>query len=46
MEERAFLTNGAGSTVGLHVEECKSIDSFTLYKAYFQVDQGPSHQIK
>jgi len=29
----AFSVNGAGSTGGQHVEECKSIHSYDLYKA-------------
>ena len=42
----AFSTNGAGSTEGYHVEECKLIHSYLLYKAQAQVDQGPSHKTR
>jgi hypothetical protein len=39
----AFSTNGAGSTVIQHVEECILI---SLYKAHVQVDQGPPHKAR
>jgi hypothetical protein len=37
---------GAGSTSGKHVEECKLIHSYFLYKAQVQVDQGLSHKTR
>jgi hypothetical protein len=37
----AFSTNGADSTGGLHVEECKLICPISLYKTYIQLNQGP-----
>ena len=40
----AFSTNGAGSTGGQHVEKCKSIHSYLLYKAQVPVDQGFPHK--
>jgi hypothetical protein len=43
-KKTAFLTNGAGSTVGQHAEEHKWIHSYLLYKAQVQVNQGSPHK--
>ena len=45
-KKTAFLTNGAGSTGGQHVEECELPILISLYKAQVQVDQGPSHKTR
>ena len=43
-KKTAFSTNGAGSTGGHHVEECKSTHSYLLVKAQVKVDQGSPHK--
>ena len=45
-KKTAFLTSGAGSIGSQHVEECKLIHSYLLYKAQVQVDQGPPHKTR
>ena len=40
-KKTAFSTNGAGSTDHQHIEECKLIHPYILYKAQVQVGQGP-----
>ena len=45
-KKTTFSTNGAASTGSQHVEECKLIHSYFLYKAQVQVDQGPLHKIR
>ena len=40
-KKTAVSTNGTGSTCNQHVEECKFIHSYLLYKAQVQVDQRP-----
>ena len=46
VEKRAFSTYSAGSTGGQHIEECKLILSYALYKARVQLDQKPPHKIR
>jgi hypothetical protein len=42
----AFSTNGSGSSVSQHLEECTMINSYLLYKAQVQVNQGPPHKFR
>jgi hypothetical protein len=44
--KETFLANGAGSTVGHHVEECTSINPFLSPCTKLQVDQGPPCKIR
>jgi hypothetical protein len=41
-----FSKNGAGSTGCQHVQECKLIHTFSLYKAQVQVDQEPPYKTR
>ena len=43
---KAFSIHGAGSSGGLHVEECKLIHFISLYIVQVQVDQGHPHKIR
>jgi hypothetical protein len=45
-KKTAFSTNGAGSTVGKHVEECQLIQSCLLYKAQVYVDHRTPHKTR
>jgi hypothetical protein len=38
--KKAFSTNGAGSTVSYHVEECKSIHSYLLVQSSSSSSSG------
>jgi hypothetical protein len=42
-KKTALLTNGAGSSSSWHVEKCKLIHSYLLYKAQVQVDHVDFH---
>jgi len=42
----AFSPNGACSTGGQHVEECKLIHSYCPVQRLSPSDQGPPHQIR
>ena len=43
MDPQTFITNGAGSTGGQHVDEPMLT---SLYKVQVQVDQGPPHKTR
>jgi hypothetical protein len=45
-KKTVFSTNGTGSSSGQHVEECKLIHSYLLYKAQVQVDQRSPHKTR
>jgi hypothetical protein len=42
----AFSTNGAGTTGGYHVEECKLIHSYLLVQNSSLRDQGTAHKTR
>jgi hypothetical protein len=45
-KKTAFLRNGAGTSRRYHVEGCKLIHFYLLYKNQVSEDQGPAHKTR